>query len=277
MAKLSDLEVYEVSLVPKGANNKKYILMKEFGGNQMGNQVQNVIKGILEANLKDEKKADEILKSYKLSEEAEEVTKSIVKLISAYKDELPQDVLKAIGDITDLKVEKSDSVDEPVDEDISKSLNDPKTPESVRKAIDFLTEQNKATVKKNEELEAQIKKAENEKLDQQFNEIVKGYKNISATDENLAQVLKSVGQKAPQELNSILKVLKAADELLDNQDIYKEFGSNGQMGTNDTWGKIEKMAEVEAKENKMTKEEAISKVLQDNPNLYSEYLKENNQ
>ena len=98
--------------------------------------------------------------------------------------------------------------------------------------------------------------------------------NLPIKASEIGPVFKLLAEKAPKEFKAIDSLLKAADEALGQSKLYKEIGSNHQ-GPSNAWDKVEQLAaQVVQKDNAMTKEQAISKVLEDNPALYSEYLAE---
>ena len=86
---LGEVEIDFISFVPRGANRKKYFLVKEDRSLK-----QDILKSILET---DEGEVSKILKEAKLEGEAAEVLEGAAKLLKAYKDELPDDALQILA------------------------------------------------------------------------------------------------------------------------------------------------------------------------------------
>lgn len=104
-------------------------------------------------------------------------------------------------------------------------------------------------------------------------DITKDLPNTKAED--VAKVLKSMPDQASADL--YIATLKSSAEAAKLVELTKERGSNG--GSNSRAGtayeKAEKMAsELVSKDSKMTKDGALSKVWNDNPQLYEQYEQE---
>ena len=79
---LGEVEIDFISFVPRGANRKKYFLVKEDRALK-----DDILKSILET---DEGDISRVLKEAGLEGEAAGVLEAAAKLLKAYKDELPE-------------------------------------------------------------------------------------------------------------------------------------------------------------------------------------------
>jgi hypothetical protein len=85
---LGEVEIDFSSFVPRGANRKKYFLVKEDRALK-----DDILKSILET---DEGDISRVLKEAGLEDEAAGVLEAAAKLLKAYKDELPQSALQIL-------------------------------------------------------------------------------------------------------------------------------------------------------------------------------------
>jgi len=95
--KLHDLKVEEVSLVPKGANRKRFLVLKALGGDCMYDE--SVVDRILNTDLENEDEIEQILKAKGLSEKAANAVKGALRLLNAFRDELPGDILNTLASL----------------------------------------------------------------------------------------------------------------------------------------------------------------------------------
>jgi hypothetical protein len=106
---LGEVEIDFISFVPRGANRKKYFLVKEDRALK-----EDILKSILET---DEGEVSRIVKEARLEGEAAGVLEAAAKLLKAYRDELPEDALKILAKACGLPesepvVEKNDPKNE---------------------------------------------------------------------------------------------------------------------------------------------------------------------
>ena len=86
---LDEVEIDFISFVPRGANRKKYFLVKEDRALK-----DDILKSILET---DEGDISRVLKEAGLKGEAAGVLEAAAKLLKAYKDELPDGALRILA------------------------------------------------------------------------------------------------------------------------------------------------------------------------------------
>lgn len=282
MPRLKDLEAVEVSLVPKAANKRKFLIFKSEGGNEM-NEFQEILKSVLEADLENPEKVDQILKQNNISDKAASAIKGALKLLLAYKDELPEDIISTLAGLAGYDyaapVKQQKQPEQPKGKGGYKypmkkeDIEDLDVADDVKATLTALWKEKEAMAQKTQQLEESIKKQEDEKLTRDYVEIAKGYTNIAINPLEFGKVLKEIAVSNPEAAKAVQEVLKSTDAALKDAGIFKEIGSSAS-GASDAWGKIEAIAKEIVEKEKVTNAVAITKALEQNPDLYSEYLKE---
>jgi DNA repair exonuclease SbcCD ATPase subunit len=99
------------------------------------------------------------------------------------------------------------------------------------------------------------------------------YPSLPGTPEEKGQALKAVKDLLPEaEATVLTKMLEAGNTAL--KSAMSEVGKSAASSASTTWEKIEKMAETKAATGNISKAVAVSQILAENPDLYTEYLKE---
>lgn len=157
--------------------------------------------------------------------------------------------------------------EEPSDEELLKSA-DPKIRELLEKAqSDAKTAKEEADKlkKANDEKDAELKK-------ELLNKEAEKYPSIGATKEDLIEILGSVDEKTSTLIKAIFS---ATNEALKDNKLMKAIGSDKDPEDKKAMEKVEdKVSELRKADPKLTKEQATTKVLKENPELYVDYLKE---
>jgi len=151
------------------------------------------------------------------------------------------------------------------DDDVLKGL-----PEAVRKMVED-------SQKRAEEAEKIAKQVQDEALTREYVTKAQAFTNLTMDVEKVGPVLKRIASASAEDYAEVEAILKAANELVSkNTLIMKELGSGSSDAGGDAWAKIEAQAQelVTKSADGLTKEQAILKVLRDNPDLYTEYQKE---
>lgn len=286
--KLTNIDVAEVSLVRKPANKRAFLIykaldMKEGGDCFMGD-LKDKLFDVLAADLPVE--FEEKIKLENASDEIKQVVKGIVKLLRAYKNDLPEDILEIVADIAELKVpERIVYQDKPLDEEealIFQGLPQPvkkadgsydlsSVPKEMRAIIEALWKQ----AEKAETLAKELKAEKQLRIKKEFEEKAAQFDNLPITTEELGHILRVFSEKAKEEYEKLERLLMAVNEALEQSALFKEVGSSHFSVGGDAWSKVEKMAEsLIQKEQGLTKEKAIAKIFEMNPKLYEEYLRE---
>jgi hypothetical protein len=278
--RLTDLNVAEVSLVGRPANKRSFLVFKSAeGGNKMP-EINEQILEVLKAELPKEMEA-ELVKA-NLSEKAVDAVKGALKILSAYKSEMPADILGTLAKLA--QMENPRHYDD--DKKKAKTTKGLESYAPVKKAdgsfdLSGVPEEQQAIVEalwkqaeRSELLEKQLKEEQDQRLIKQFVEKAQSFVNLPIKAAEIGPVFKAIAEKSPKEFEQIDALLKAVDTALAESKIYKELGSNHQ-GASNAWDKVEQMAaQIVQKDENITKEQAITRVLEQNPNLYSEYLAE---
>lgn len=284
--KLTDFEVVEVSLVDAGANLKKRFPITK----DVSMEFSEILKSVLETEMDNEDKVVDICKVKGVSEKGLNAARAVHRILNGFADELPVDVLKAMPPW--LKPGKGDAADEEDEEEVAakkKKAQADKCNWMDGKTGEDMEEEKTKKVKKEFE---NIMKAQKDELEVVRKELmqVKDERALEIWTKRAEQELSHYPGKSAQELGVIFKsfmkispelceeqfgIYKAASDALKNSDILKTRGLNqsGEMGAN-AYAVIEKKSELLAIEKGMTKEQAMAKVLQDNPDLYAQYLAE---
>lgn len=92
LTSLSDYEVDEVSVVGRGANRKKRFPVTKAAEANM----QDVLKAVLETETDLEANIEEVFKTA-LSDKGKDAMRGAVRLLNAFRDEMPDDVMSGLG------------------------------------------------------------------------------------------------------------------------------------------------------------------------------------
>jgi hypothetical protein len=380
MKKLYDLDVAEVSLVPRGANKKKFIVYKSRGGKNVGAR-EEIRKLLKDVDPKVIGKIDKVLKGesgdmlprkdsavYKepegephgdqehaasgLSERAKAALKAMGRIAAPFKDELNQGHVKSVmhaagvmpeGEPDDkhtegmhamhdkegskaipMKVEDehhaealdmarkaynshlekmgyrkypdeqpkvgSKSHKEMEDDDdeedgveksrVSKGLRS-FSPEQ-REELEVIFKSNRDLVRKNADLEEQLKEERDIRKSREFKEKASTFKHLGVKTDELSTVLKSLAEVDEDTAEKVESILKAADKQVSEGNLYGEIGSrlssNG-TGEGDAAAKIDTIVEkmVQKSDGSKTSDELYYDFITKTPEgkkLYREYRNE---
>lgn len=240
---LIDLIVDRVDLVDEGANSAAFIKLYKRKEMETGMDFNEII-----SKLKPEHA--EVIQA-ELAKARAEVPEEIAKELSDTKAELEAVKAELEKFKEEVKKSKEPTQEESFDE-ILKNL-DP----AVQKVFKTLQAQKEAA----EQLAKQLKE---QKEEEEAIAKAKALKALPVEEEKLIQVVKGVS-------DDVYEILKSAAKALEESILFEEIGKS-DTGTMDAWAKIEKKAEEIAKRDGITVEKAISVVINENPELYKEYL-----
>lgn len=200
-----------------------------------------------------------------LSQEARMILEEVLQKLEAVEEEMPEEVMKALKEMGERKTAAFD--------EIEKSLKE--VPQPVKEQIKKLYQEKEEARK---ELEA---KKEEERKQLFIQKAKDEFTNLPLKAEELGLILKGIQDNLPGDYEKIENVFKSINGLLgENSEIFKELGTSrsDDKSIGDNWTKIEKKAEVILKsEEGITKEQAVKRVLDENPALYKAYLEEKSQ
>jgi len=240
-----DLVVDRIDLVDEGANSAAFIKLYKRKEMETGMDFNEIIS--------------------KLKPEHAEI---IQAEIAKAKAEVPVEVAAELSD-TKKALEESKAELEKIKEEVKKS----KEPAQEENFEEILKNLDPAVQKVFKSLQAQKEAAEQvakqlteQKEEEEAIAKAKSLKALPIEEEKLVQVVKGIS-------DDVYEILKSAAKVLEESEIFKEIGKgkDGASST-DAWTRIEKKAEEIAKRDNITKEKAISVGINENPELYKEYL-----
>jgi hypothetical protein len=289
--KLTNLEAVEVSLVPKGANKKKFLLLKQEGGFTM----DEIMKACLELELENEQEVEEVLKAKKISPKAMSAVKGALRILSAFKDELPKDVMTTMAGLAGYsyakpaKAEKQKKKPEEEEKEKKKlpfkkedgTVDWESVPEEMRPALQMLWKENEENVKKHDdavkkadELQKALEIEQQTRIAKEFLDKGNDFPNIGDA-KKVGDILRKSYEVSDEYGKEVEEVLKTANDRIEKS-LFDEIGSNVQPEPGaGAWGKIEELAKgIVQKNDSMTMAQAIDLILDQKPELYEEYQKE---
>lgn len=298
---LLDLDVREVSLVDRPAIRRKFLIIKrdEDGENTMSDDQEVVAKEATakaheqEAFTFDEVPCsdEEVAKTEVQPEEAIEASAQEETLEKSEEEVAEVQAAKAAEAPKEEKEEKEEEEEE--EEESEKKAAKSKTsstlskrddgtynlegvPENVQEAIENICKQHDAAIEKAERLEEVLKAERGERLRRDFIEKAdKEYTNLPGTSEDLGVLIKSLHDLDEAVAQKIEGIFKTVNAQLESGAILEEVGTPAVEAETTAWGRIEKQAsELVSTGDSNSQAAAISKVLEMNPQLYQDYLKE---
>jgi len=150
-------------------------------------------------------------------------------------------------------------------------------PEPIRKMMETQQAEKEVLEKRLKDTEELAKKMADEKARETYIAKAAGFQNLAVKPDEFGLVLKSAAENmTAEDFASLEGVLKAADEAIKQGNLFKEFGRSGHgAAVNSVMAKAEAMAaEMVQKSTAMTKEMALAKVWEENPDLYEQYESE---
>lgn len=233
-ARLRDLHAMEVSLVPKAANQRRFLLLKMDGGEEGEFEDDSTVTP--------RQSAEDGPRGPMKKEDGEEMSKQQF-----------------------LPVRKEDG-----------AWDFSGIPEEVRPTVEALWKQNEEAVRKAADLERILNEERDQRLTREYIAKAAEFTSLPVKAEEFGPVLKAVAEKAPEEYAKIESLLKAANEQLRQASLFAEVGKSGAGAGGSAWAKIEAAAAslVQKADGRMTREQAIAEVMQFQPELYNEYLRE---
>lgn len=271
--KLKNLVITKVALVDEGSCSAAHIkLYKRKGGQEMG--------------------FDEILKSLTPEQQAT-VKAEMVKQAEEAKKAAPCPICgKAAGECTckadktemekkcgDLKKSKED-----LEAEVAKLKNpEAKSEEEILKGLDpAVRDLFEKSRKEAAAANAAILKMKEDSDKAEALAKAKELNNIGTPEDQLAESLKVLKSKDEKVFEDVFAILKTANSALANSNFGGAAGSDGagdnsgidfEKAKDAAWGKIEAAAATIAKSKNVSLESAISLAIQENPTLYTDYMK----
>lgn len=243
---------------------------------------------LLETPAENESKLDAVIKE-EMSEDAVRAVRAALRLLDAFKDEIPSDTLRGLADAAgmDLHEEEVDPTKGYADEQTNKEatasdlLKTADLPEELRPTIEALWKSNEEAATRVAELEGVLKGERDRRLlSDETERVTKAFGHVPGIDaDSLATMLIHLRKAAPDSATSVEEVLAATERAMTatQDDAFEETGVtvSAEPGATTAWGRVEAMAsQLVTKGEKSTQAQAIDHILTVNPELYSAYLNE---
>ena len=304
---LSNLQPYEVSFVPRGKNNKKFLITKENGEIEM----DELLKALqASGGLKDVAKFEAVIKEFSLGEKEQAALKGILTLTDSagISSDVFTKVLKGMDKLkmTDLDPSELEKIKKMCKDELHKEFQEKEksfkekitkelleesskmvpvkkedgswdlstVDEKLKPALEVVFKSNEQLEKTNKTLADELRVERDLRITKEFNQkaIAMGYAGDEAA--SVAKSLKDTYSISKEAGESLEKVLKSAADKVKESEVFKEFGTTGGHQPNSAWEKIEKSAEtIRATMPNLSQEQAIDLVMKNNPALYAEYEK----
>lgn len=246
--KLEELKTLGVSLVKNGANKRKFAIAKK-------EMALDVIKSVLEMEAPNEEMVD---KMEDLSDAARDAVKAAMRALSAFSDEMPDDLMARLSELLGIEMPQPEIPAEPPELEIEMSQQ--ADPEKLK-----LEEQLKSLWKSNEELHQKIA------LKEEISKAAELYAPLSKSADDLGKLMLRIRKHDAVLANDVEELLKSASRMIAEGDLFKEKGQSGSDAEKTANDRIEALAKsIDG----MTKEQAIVHVMKTNPELYAAYKAE---
>lgn len=273
---LGEVEIDFISFVPRGANRKKYFLVKEDRALK-----DDILKSILET---DEGDISRVLKEAGLEGEAAAgVLEAAAKLLKAYKDELPEGALQILAKASGLPEpqpaakshtkEEGEGKGEGTEKEgapgtvLSKEALEKMDP-ATQAIVKQLQEENTATKAEAREARQMAKELKDEQVLKEYVAKAEELQSLPVQPLKLGPIMKTIGEAHPAEFEEIFRLLKAADAVIEKSELFREFGKSGPGESSAEAQIYAKARAMVAKDGDLTFEEAVEKVMDLEPELY---------
>ena len=236
-----------------------------------------LLQAILDAELQDEERINEVLKAQGLSEKATNAVKGALRILNAFKDELPKDILNTLASLAGygyapVPTEKAKAKEEEDEEygdygekgkkKVRGKQEEEETekagkkypapvkkadgtfdlsavPDELRPTLEVIFKEHEQAVRKAQELESVLKAEQDRRKTLEFVERAKQYTHLPINPEEFGPVLKQISESAPEAFQKLEQVLKAADENLRVAGSLKPVGRDSTgTGGNTAWDQI---------------------------------------
>lgn len=285
---LTDLDVFEVSTVDRGANRKKFIILKNLEGLKVPNE-KEILEKILETKLNtaDEKKVDEFLAKQEVDEETKRAVKAALRVLESIKEKVPADVLSKLTAMLGMteapapteenkEVVEDEKKEEALKgEEIKKSDIDTKGMSEVQKnRLEALFKSRDADKERLSSVEKSLGEERTIRRKKEFLAKALEFKHLPGNPEELGSVMMEVADKSPELFEKIEKLFKTADKTIKEGNIFSVKGGDGDAPS-DAMNEIKKIAkELRKADSNLSEAQAITKAVSENTELYAKHKKE---
>ena len=292
---LTNVQTAEVSLVRRGANNKRFALTKS---ENLTMKFNELLSTVLATPAEGEAELVTTLKSAGADDEAVEVGVANFRLQAGFKDKLSKDEFAAVSKAAGFDIAKAKKADDEEEEDEGNPFSGKKKgakkggdkpmhkshvpadmPEPVRKAF----EEQAATVARLEkeagEKDARIEKIEKAAvLKEHIAKCAENYSHVPGMSAEEMGVMLQKGYEVSEDFGQQLeKQWGETSAAIKKSSLLNVAGAvSSTHDGSSAWGKMESLAkEYVAKDAALSQANAIDLVMKNHPDLYQEYLAEN--
>jgi hypothetical protein len=272
---LTGVKTAELSVVPDGANNKRFALSKE---HEM--LLSEVLKNLIGTKAEGEDDLKAKLEKAGLSGDALEAAIASYRVQHGYADKLSKESVVAIAKAAgfDLTEKADDDDDTP--------------PPKKKKPDDKPAFLNKEAAEQIATMQKSIdeQKAANEQLSKELSGVKRGALRKELIVECEKEFAHVPGMSAEEQADTLLKAKDAGGDLeetirkqwaatseaISKSDLLRPAGTGGGGGSGDAAGQLDTLAkELITKDTKLSYAKAYDLAMQQNPSLYKEYLNQN--
>ena len=262
----------------------------------MDEKTKEILKTVFETEVDEESKLEELLEKAQLSEKGQNAVKAALRLLTAYKDELPSDVLEKLRKAGGFPAPESKAKGEgeenpfakPDEEDAMKKKNvekndelSPEIQEKMDAVLKARDDEISALKAQNEAIEKSLKEEKDQRdLETWVRKAEADLEHVPGkTADELGRTLKNLADNDPELAKEHFEQLKTISKQMEESAMFGEIGGGGSKTVEGSaWDEILKMADgvVEKSGMEKTQEQAVAHVLKSakGAELYEKYLKE---
>lgn len=274
---LTNLKTVELSLVRRGANNKRIALTKE---KEMS--LNDLFETLLETEAEGESELVASLKTEKVGEEALEIAKAHYRLQHGFKDKLAPEAFAEVAKAAGYAVEKTEKREDEGDDKLPAFLRDKKKKKKEEDEMKKLSPEIEELMKSQQsELEAVRKELNQERSQRVRKEFVvkceEQYSHVPGmTAEEMGEMLQKAYGFDSAHGEMLEKQWGAMDSAVKKGALLKSTGRIGRDVEGSSASKLEGVAKgYQSTDSALSYEKAYLKAVTDRPDLYNEYLQEN--
>jgi len=271
---LTGVKTLEVSLVHRGANNKRFALTKTKDSKMT---LQELLAKVLNTQAEGESEIKSTLKSAGASDESIEVAVANFRLQTGFKDKLSADQLSEVLKAADMTIEVKDEGKAPEGDD--KAVVLPEMSAELKKAFDV---QATALAKMQEEAEESKKALAEMQKSAVKKEFIakceKSFAHVPGDNGEHASMLQKAYEVSQDFGKQLEKQFTDTEAAIKNSSLLKSAGSAGPLNSEvgGALSKMETLAKEYSDKEKVSESEAMGLVMERHPELYAEYVGESN-
>jgi len=242
--------------------------------------MSEILEAVLATEAEGEEAVRKALEEAGVSEKGMEGAIGAFRTLQAFKDELNEDnvkgILKAAGFDPEEEEEGEEEGDEndPSEEKVAKSLDD--LPADVRAMVEKSFKAQVETQKQLDDVQKQLDTERETRLNKFYVEKAENsFAHIPGDSAELGDTLRKIHALDSELGNAVEKALEGAEKMIAEGTVMNTQGAVKPVGAGDAWAQIETLAQERVTKGlDSDKHKAISAVINENPELYNEYLGE---